>query len=154
MTAGDHVEAGVTPTSSSFDATTVGVGSVLCDPSRPVALAKRFEVQLRALSARLLKGQPFELYCHTCSCAAVLRKIVGAVDGKTGARMTDARPPRSLLPGSMAIVQLELERAIPVELHSACRHLGRIVLRDGGETVAAGLVTSVKPYRGHTSERG
>lgn len=144
-TAGDHVEVGLTATSSSFDPNVVGTGSVLCDPLRPVALATRIEVQLRVLASHLTKGQPFELHSNGGGeVACTLRKLIAAADHKTGERIPDSKPPRSLGPGTVAFVQLRLERPLPIEVHSDCRQLGRVVLRDAGETVAAGLVMAIE----------
>lgn len=147
VTAGDHCEAGIVPAAgaagAAFDPTAISAGSVLCDPLRPVAFATRLEVQLRTLGAFLTKGQPFELYAHSASCAATLRKIVAAIDKKTGERLPEAPKPRRLLPGMAAIVQLDLDRPMAVEAAADCRHLGRVILRDSGKTVAAGLVLNV-----------
>jgi elongation factor 1 alpha-like protein len=141
-TAGDHVEATVSA-SSSLDLGSITTGSVLCDPDSPVPMVRRIEVKLRSLSGILTKGQPVELYVHTASCAATLRKFVAAVDKRSGERLPDAKAPRSLPPASTAIVQLKLEARLPIELHSDCRRLGRVVLRDGGRTVAAGVVVGL-----------
>jgi elongation factor 1 alpha-like protein len=143
-TAGDHVEARLAAASSSFDPSSVGIGSVLCDPLRPVALATRVEVQLKALGMLLTKGQPFELHSNAGGeVACTLRKFIASVDRRTGLQLNDAKAPRCLAPGGIAVVYLQLESPMPLERHSDCRQLGRIVLRQAGETVAAGLVTAI-----------
>ena len=66
-----------------LDTSLVGAGSVLCDPSRPVPLAKRIEVQIRSLSEPLIagkvtlltKGMPVELHAHAMACAATLKEV-------------------------------------------------------------------------------
>ena len=51
--------------------------------------------------------------------------------------------PRALAAKTAAIVRIELEREVCVELYAECRPLGRIVLRDGGRTVAAGVISAI-----------
>ena len=145
VVAGDHCVATLT---SADELMAIAAGNVLCDPLRPVALSRTLEVQLRTLAPRapLTPGQPFELYVHSASCSATLKRIVAGVDRRTGAR-ADGRPPRCLPAQSAAVVILELEHEIPVETHADCRALGRIVLRAGGESVAVGVITQLLSER-------
>ena len=150
-TAGDHVEVGIAFSNTSFDTSLVGAGSVLCDPSRPVPLAKRIEVQIRSLSEPLItgkvtlltKGMPVELHAHAMTCAATLKKFLYPIDKKTGEVLLEGKAPRMLKPRDAAVVEIELEREVCVEVESDCKHLGRVVLRSEGETVAAGLVRAI-----------
>eukprot|EP00966_Prymnesium_polylepis_P291970 6742956-Prymnesium_polylepis.1 len=89
--------------------------------------------------APLTKGQPFELHCHASCVPVTLRKIVAGID-KAGVRTE--RKPRALLPGSGAVVQLELERPVAIEKAEDVRQMGRVVLREAGATLAAGVVTA------------
>ena len=141
VVAGDHC---IATLSSADELMAVAAGNVLCDPLRPVALSRMLEVQLRTLAPRapLTPGQPFELYVHSAACSATLKRIVAGVDKRTGAR-ADGRPPRCLPAQSAAVVILELEHEIPVETHADWRALGRIVLREGGERVAVGVITQL-----------
>jgi elongation factor 1 alpha-like protein len=140
VVAGDHCEL----TLAAPEETLFAEGHVLCDPQRPAPVARIIEVQLRVLSppAPLTRGEPFELYVHAASCCATLRRVVAAVDRRSGARL-DAKPPRALGAQSLAFVQLDLERPVAVELYAQCRTLGRIILREGGRTVAVGVVTAI-----------
>ena len=140
-TAGDHVQVGV---GASLDASVViGAGSVACDPQRPVPLARRIEVHLRALSGQLLtKGAPLELHAHSACCAATLRRFIATVD-KKGEAVASAKPPRALRPKEMAIVELDLDREVCLEREADCKQLGRVVVRAEGETVGAGLIRAI-----------
>ena len=139
VTAGDHVELSLAPPP---DDGTIGAGSLLCDPSRPVPLAMIVEVQLRVFAppAPLTKGQTFEVYAHTACAPAVLHKIVAGVQ-KDGGRA--AARPRLLVPQSAAVVQLCFQSPLCVQPHAVCRGLGRLVLREAGQTLAAGIVISI-----------
>jgi len=80
------------------------------------------------------------MYVHSGSCRATLRKIICGLDKHN--QRTDGRP-RFLPAGSGAVIQLELERPMSVELHAQCRSMGRLVLREAGQTLAAGAVTAI-----------
>ena len=54
-----------------------------------------------------------------------------------------ATRPRFLLPNTSAAIALALERPTCLELHEECKQMGRIVLREGGRTVAVGVITGV-----------
>ena len=51
---------------------------------------------------------------------------------------------RCLTKNSTANVELELSRPVCVELYKEYKDLGRFMLRYGGRTIAAGIVTEVK----------
>ena len=142
VTAGDHAEVSLGATGS-LDAQAVFAGSVLCDPQRPVALARQVEAQVRSMDRMVSRGQSVEFYVHTAATAATVRQVVALIDGKTGERVEAKRPPRAMPPRSTAVVLLDLEASVALECAADCKHLGRVVLRDGGETVAAGLVTAI-----------
>ena len=50
---------------------------------------------------------------------------------------------RCLTKNSTAVVHLEVSRPVCIELYQDCRDLGRFMLRSGGTTIAAGVVTKV-----------
>lgn len=52
-------------------------------------------------------------------------------------------PARMLLSGQHAIVDVALERPVPMERAKDVADLGRIVLRDGGRTLAVGEVIEI-----------
>jgi elongation factor 1 alpha-like protein len=52
--------------------------------------------------------------------------------------------PRCLVKNSSAIVEIEVDRPVCLELYANFKDLGRFMLRASGTTVAAGLVTEVE----------
>lgn len=38
------------------------------------------------------------------------------------------------------VIELETDHAVCLEAYSECKSLGRITIRDGGQTIAAGIV--------------
>ena len=136
--AGDHVE--ITITSTSAADLIVASGSVLCDDLRPISDAVSLELSLRTFEPRLplLPGSPCELFLHTDSCGAVLSSITCSL-GSRGERLTSSRP-RALGPNCSALVRIDLERSVCVDEFAHCKSTGRVVLRDRGRVVAAGVV--------------
>ncbi|GFR91794.1 HBS1-like protein [Elysia marginata] len=50
---------------------------------------------------------------------------------------------RCLVKNSSAVVEIELERSLCLELYTDFKDLGRFMLRSGGHTIAAGLVEEI-----------
>ena len=53
---------------------------------------------------------------------------------------------RCLVKNTSAVVEIEVDRPICLELYASCKDLGRFMLRSCGSTIAAGLVTEVDLY--------
>lgn len=45
--------------------------------------------------------------------------------------------------GQTGVVEITASRAVPLELYADYRALGRVALRDGGRTIAIGVVTEL-----------
>ena len=78
---------------------------------------------------------------QTFTDSVVLRKIRAEVHKVTGERVR--KNPRCLLKNTAAIVVIETNRPLCVELYKDIKEFGRFMLRDAGVTVAAGLVEKV-----------
>ena len=50
---------------------------------------------------------------------------------------------RCLTKNTSAVIELDVDRPICIELYKDFKDLGRFMLRSGGATIAAGLVTDV-----------
>ena len=88
----------------------------------------------------LTRGQPLEAYCHASSGSATLRKIVAGLDEQG---QPTATKPRCLRAHASALVLVEFERPTCVQLHGECKPMGRLVLREAGATLAAGVITRI-----------
>merc|ERR1711911_137422 len=53
------------------------------------------------------------------------------------------KKPRCLTKQTSGLVEIEVQRPVCMELYKDYRELGRFMLRAGGATIAAGLVTKV-----------
>lgn len=72
---------------------------------------------------------------------AVITKLLAQLHKSTGE--IQKRRPRCLGNNSSAMVEISVSRPIALELYSDCKELGRIMLRVGGVTIAAGLITRI-----------
>ncbi|KAL9015493.1 MAG: hypothetical protein Q9185_007113 [Variospora sp. 1 TL-2023] len=106
-------------------------GDVVCSPSAPIQNNTTFTVKILAfdhvtpMHVELHRGR-LHVPGRITQLVAVLDKGTGAVTGKKKAKLVQ--------PGAVARVVVEVETPVPLEAP------GRVVLRAGGETVAAGLL--------------
>eukprot|EP00775_Hariotina_reticulata_P011038 gene11038-11193_t len=121
----------------------VHAGAVLCHPEFPVRLAVKFTAQVLVLQVPLpiLKGQAVTVHAHTAREAGVVSALLGLCDSRTG--RAGQRKPRCLLSGQTALIEVTPVRPLPLEVFSDVKALGRIALREGGRTVAVGIVTGI-----------
>lgn len=121
----------VTMNLSDIDPIHLKIGDVLCSPSSPIQCVKKFEAKVLAFeylipgAVDVHRGR-LHVEAKVTDCLALLDKVTGAVISK--------KKPRVVKPGSVARILVELDRAVPLEKGM------RVVLRSGGETIAAGLL--------------
>ncbi|EFN56452.1 hypothetical protein CHLNCDRAFT_35207 [Chlorella variabilis] len=132
-------------TLAGIDTTAVGPGSVLCHPDFPVPLVAKFEARVVVLDVAvpILRGQQVTIHAHTARESGHISGLVSLLNGKTG-EVQRARP-RCLLKGQSAVVEVTPARPLCLECYSDYRALGRVALRDGGRTIAVGVVTGCTP---------
>ncbi|KAJ2005893.1 hypothetical protein GGI04_001983 [Coemansia thaxteri] len=122
----------------------VSVGSVVCAIERPIRSVTRFEAQLVVFdpAVPITNGFPALLHMQSLNVPVVIHKIIETFDQRTGEVMK--RRPRHIRKGATARVELVTETAVCLELFKDSKELGRIMLRKGGETIAAGIATLLK----------
>lgn len=81
------------------------------------------------------------IHAHAASETGHISRLVAVVDPKTGEH--SKKRPRVLTRGQSAVIEVTALRATCFEPYADCRSLGRIVLREGGQTLAVGIVTAV-----------
>ncbi|XP_074642147.1 HBS1-like protein isoform X3 [Tubulanus polymorphus] len=121
----------------------VNIGSMVCDPINPIKCATRIQGRIVVfnIDVPLTKGFPLVFHYQTRSEPAHIRKIVSQLHKSTGEVVK--KNPRCLTKNSNAVVEVEVNRPICIELFSDYKDLGRFMLRYGGSTIAAGLVTQI-----------
>lgn len=139
--AGDIVEVSLLGIETVDD---IHVSDILCPPSAPVPVAQKFQSRIVCftLARPILKGTTFILHRGRISTPATISKLVAVVNKADGSVVKSK--PRFLTSGQTAIVEIKLDNGpIPMETFKDSKELGRIILRSGGATVAAGVIDSL-----------
>jgi len=108
-------------------------GDIVCAPSAPVKLVKAFTSKLLAFEHIL--PTPVEVFRGTLHSPGGVRTLSARLNKFTGEVVK--RKPRIVKPGEVARVVIELERELPIEEGM------RVVVRERGRTVGAGLMENV-----------
>ncbi|KAK0068676.1 HBS1-like protein isoform X1 [Biomphalaria pfeifferi] len=134
--AGDHVNL----TLSGVDMSNVSIGSCLCDPNTPARSATRVRAKIVIFNIDLpiTKGYPVVFHYQSINEPAIIKRLLSQLHRSTGEVIK--KNPRCLVKNTSAVVEIELERPVCMELYSEFKDLGRFMLRSGGHTIAAGLV--------------
>ncbi|XP_046858247.1 HBS1-like protein [Xenia sp. Carnegie-2017] len=137
--AGDHV----TLTVHGVDIVNITVGSILCDPSNPIQSVTKLRARIMVfnIDVPLTRGFPVVFHFQTINEPAIIKRLISVLHKNTGEIIQ--KKPRCLTKNSTANIELELSRPVCVELYKDCRNLGRFMLRYGGKTIAAGIVTKI-----------
>lgn len=137
--AGDQI----TLTLSGIDISTITIGSVICHTKDVVSTATRFQARIIVFNVKvpITNGFPFVLHLQSLIEPAVIVKLKSQLHKGTGEVIK--KNPRCLSNNSCALVEIETSKPICIEKYSKFKELGRVMLRVGGATIAAGLVTKI-----------
>jgi len=137
--AGDHVTLNL----SGPDQSVLAAGQVLCDPATPIPITAKFRARIVVFSIDIpiTKGYPVLLHYGCVTEQATISKLVSTLSKSTGEVVKNK--PRFLNGNCSAMVDITVVKAIPLETYKDNRELGRFMLRVGGNTIAAGLVTQI-----------
>uniref|UniRef100_A0A8C7XZI2 HBS1-like protein n=1 Tax=Oryzias sinensis TaxID=183150 RepID=A0A8C7XZI2_9TELE len=137
--AGDHISLTLT----GMDIIKMNVGCVFCDPKEPIRVCTRFKARILLFNIEvpITKGFPVLLHYQTVSEQATIRKLISVLH-KTSSEVLNKKP-KCLTKGMNAIVEIQTQRPVPLELYKDYKELGRFMLRYVGSTIAAGVVTEV-----------
>uniref|UniRef100_W5NH94 HBS1-like protein n=1 Tax=Lepisosteus oculatus TaxID=7918 RepID=W5NH94_LEPOC len=138
--AGDHVSLTVT----GMDIIKIKVGCVFCDPKEPIKACTRFRARILLfnIDVPVTQGFPVLLHYQTVSEPATIRKLVSVLHKSTGEVLK--KKPKCLTKGQNALIELQTQRPVSLELYKDFKELGRFMLRYVGSTIAAGVVTEIK----------
>nr|QDE10458.1 elongation factor 1-alpha [Aureobasidium sp.] len=109
------------------------IADLLCNAKKPVANIKAFTAKILAFEHVL--PMTVDVHRGRMHVPGRISQMVCVLDKSSGS--ITKKKPRVVQPGSVARVRVELDTAVPLEVP------GRIVLRSGGNTVAAGLLEEV-----------
>ncbi|KAF9224316.1 hypothetical protein BS17DRAFT_66895 [Gyrodon lividus] len=140
---------------TAIDPIHLSIGSVLCPPTDLVRLATSFSARIIVFEVQLpiTTGASVELFHHSRDVPATISKLVAILDRAVGS--VTKKSPRVLTKGTSAEIEITLRgdtpsgpgavaRPIPIEPFSVNKDMGRILLRRGGETIAAGIVLEIR----------
>ncbi|XP_055666926.1 HBS1-like protein isoform X2 [Falco peregrinus] len=138
--AGDHVSLTLT----GMDIIKINVGCVFCDPKEPIKVCTRFRARVLIFNIEvpITKGFPVLLHYQTISEPATIRKLLSVLHKSTGE--VTKKKPKFLSKGQNALIELQTQRPVALELYKDFKELGRFMLRYSGSTVAAGVVTEIR----------
>lgn len=137
--AGDHV----TLTVSGVDPSVLHIGDFLCDPTHPIPIVSRVQARIVVFNIKvpLIKGAQVDFHYQAVTEPAKIRKLVSQLH-KTNGQIVKNKP-RALVKNTAAVIELAFTRPLCLELFRDYKELGRFMLRTGGTTIAAGLVTQI-----------
>ncbi|KAH7630318.1 P-loop containing nucleoside triphosphate hydrolase protein [Sordaria sp. MPI-SDFR-AT-0083] len=115
---------------SNIDAIHVRVGDIVCDPAKPIQCVDTFT--LKALAFDILMPMQVDVHRGRLHAAGKIEAIDAILDKVTGKVIK--KKPMIVKPGTVSRVRVTLHTKVPLEAGQ------RVVLRSGGQTVAAGLL--------------
>ena len=101
----------------------------------------RGQIQVFEPEVPITKGFPVLFHTQQLGKPATVRKLNAVL--KRGSAEVEKKNPRCITKNMSAIVELKFDQPICVELFSSCKALGRFMLRYGGQTIAAGVITDL-----------
>ncbi|KAI1454416.1 hypothetical protein F4805DRAFT_439522 [Annulohypoxylon moriforme] len=115
---------------SNIDPIHVRVGDIICDTKQPITCLDTFTVKVLAFD--ILMPMQVDVHRGRLHAAGQILEISALLDKTRGTVLK--KKPRIVKPGSVARVVVKMGTKVPLEAGQ------RVVLRSGGETVAAGLL--------------
>lgn len=115
---------------SHIDSIHIKVGDIICDPAKPMPRADTFT--MKALAFDFLMPMQVDVHRGRLHTAGRIEAIPALLDKVTGA--VTKKKPKIVKPATVARIVVKLEAQVPLEAGQ------RVVLRSGGQTVAAGLL--------------
>ena len=89
----------------------------------------------------IAKGEMVMVHFYTSKCAGKIVSLISLVDPNSGAEVK--KWPKFLHSGNFANIQIKLEERHCLELFKNFKNMGRVIVRKGDYTIAAGTVTEM-----------
>ncbi|PHH65938.1 hypothetical protein CDD81_886 [Ophiocordyceps australis] len=115
---------------ANIDAVHIRVGDIVCDAKQPVLCGDSFT--MKAMAFDHVMPMPVDLHRGRLHVAGQIESMVALLDKATGTIIK--KKPRVVQPGGVARMVVRLSTKVPLEAGQ------RVVIRSGGETIAAGLL--------------
>jgi elongation factor 1 alpha-like protein len=108
----------------------IRVGDILCKATEPIPCGDTFT--MKAMAFEHLMPMPVDLHRGRLHAPGQIQSIAATLDKATGEIIK--KKPKVVQPGGVARVRIKLNEKVPLEAGQ------RVVIRGGGETIAAGLL--------------
>ncbi|KAK5987908.1 HBS1-like protein [Cladobotryum mycophilum] len=115
---------------ANIDPIHIRIGDIICHTTDPINIGDTFT--MKAMAFDHLMPMPVDLHRGRLHAAGQIQSIAATLDKSTG--QVIKKKPKVVQPGDVARIQIKLEAKVPLEPGQ------RVVIRSGGETVAAGLL--------------
>ncbi|PHH81533.1 hypothetical protein CDD82_550 [Ophiocordyceps australis] len=115
---------------ANIDAVHIRVGDIVCDAKQPILCGDFFTI--KAMAFDHVVPMPVDLHRGRLHVAGQIESMVALLDKATGTIIK--KKPRVVQPGGVARMVIRLNTKVPLEAGQ------RVVIRSGGETIAAGLL--------------
>ena len=125
----------------------IKVGDMVTVPHEPIKNVKKFECKIvttPTLKIPFVKGQEIVIHHQSVDMPAIMSKIVGILDKKTGNILK--KKARHITADKSALVMIKLKNkkdSLCLDTFENHKQLGRVTVRREGETIAIGVVTKV-----------
>uniref|UniRef100_A0A1I7XIB7 GTP_EFTU_D3 domain-containing protein n=1 Tax=Heterorhabditis bacteriophora TaxID=37862 RepID=A0A1I7XIB7_HETBA len=127
--------------SGTFEPDTIHAGHVIVRGGQDTLLPGRrytARVVVFDVTVPIMKGTKAELYCHSLCEPCTVIKLISSINKANGKVLKER--PRCLTKSMSGLVEIETDYEVAIEPYTNCRALGRITLRAGGQTIAAGII--------------
>ncbi|KAM0478516.1 hypothetical protein ACHAPX_005105 [Trichoderma viride] len=124
--AGQNVSVALT----NIDPIHIKIGDIICHTTEPIAVGDTFT--MKAMAFEHLMPMPVDLHRGRLHAAGQIQSLAATLDKATGEVVK--KKPKVVQPGGVARILIKLEAKVPLEAGQ------RVVIRSGGETIAAGLL--------------
>ncbi|KAL7946497.1 hypothetical protein V8C42DRAFT_320815 [Trichoderma barbatum] len=124
--AGQNVNVALT----NIDPIHIKIGDIICHTTDPINIGDTFT--MKAMAFEHLMPMPVDLHRGRLHAAGQIQSIAATLDKATGEIIK--KKPKVVQPGGVARILIKLEAKVPLEPGQ------RVVIRSGGETIAAGLL--------------
>ncbi|KAH6610581.1 elongation factor tu gtp binding domain [Trichoderma cornu-damae] len=115
---------------ANIDPIHIKIGDILCHTTDPIDIGDTFT--MKAMAFEHLMPMPVDLHRGRLHAAGQIQSITAMLDKATGE--VTKKKPKVVQPGGVARILIKLEAKVPLEPGQ------RVVIRSGGETIAAGLL--------------
>ena len=119
-------------------------GMVISNIKNPASVVEQFTGQIIIIfhPTALAAGYTPVIHAHTAQQACTFTKLISKISSKTGKVVQDN--PDFIKQGDAAMIELLPLKPLVIEKYSEFPQLGRFAVRDGGRTVAVGVVKEIK----------